>query len=114
MRRFLAFFLLLMPILCVADDATPDDLAPIPEPPPMPKQVQDDEVMEPDITIFRKDKKTIQEFRKNGKLYLIKVIPDVGPAYYFLDTNGDGKMDVRRSDLDRTLEINQWKLLEWD
>jgi hypothetical protein len=114
MRGFLSFFFFLIPAFCCADDPVPDDLAPVPEPPQLPKQVENDEVMEPDITIFRKDKKTIQEFRKNGKLYLVKVIPDIGPAYYFLDTNGDGKMDVRRNDLDRNLEINQWKLLEWD
>jgi hypothetical protein len=42
------------------------------------------------------------------------VIPDIGPPYYFIDTNGDGKMDVRRTDLDRDSNINVWKLLEWD
>lgn len=120
MRRFLCLFLVLIPSLCFADDPPPD-LAPVPEPPEMPKKVQDDEpmepditVMEPDITVIKKDKKTIQEFRRNGKLYMVKVIPDVGPAYYFLDTNGDGKMDVRRNDMDRDLNINQWKILEWN
>jgi hypothetical protein len=114
MRRFLSLCLLLIPALCFADDPPPPDLAPVPEPPEMPKKVQDDEPMEPDITIIRKEKKTIQEFRKNGKLYMVKVIPDVGPPYYFIDTNGDGKLDVRRNDMDKGLDINQWKILEWD
>jgi hypothetical protein len=114
MRRFLSLCLLLIPALCFADDVPPADLAPVPEPPEMPKKVQDDEPMEPDITIIRKEKKTIQEFRKNGKLYMVKVIPDVGPPYYFIDTNGDGKLDVRRNDMDKGLDINQWKILEWD
>lgn len=115
MRRFLSLCLLIIPALCFADDPPPPaDLAPVPEPPEMPKKVQDDEAMEPDITIIRKEKKTIQEFRKNGKLYMVKVIPDVGPPYYFIDTNGDGKMDVRRNDMDKGLNINQWKILEWD
>lgn len=113
MRGFFCF-LLLLPVLCFADDPAPEELAPVPEPPQLPKQVQDDETMEPDITIYRKDKSTIQEFRRGGKLYMVKVIPDVGPAYYFLDTNGDGKMDVRRSDLENGLNINQWKILEWE
>jgi hypothetical protein len=115
MRRFLFFCLVVIPAFCVADnEPLPADLAPVPEPPEMPKKVQDDEPMEPDITIIRKEKKTIQEFRRNGKLYMVKVIPDVGPPYYFIDTNGDGKMDVRTNDMDKGLNINQWKLLEWD
>ena len=114
MRRFFSLLLLLVPAICFADDPPPADLDPVPEPPQMPKKVRDNEPMEPDITIIRKEKKTIQEFRKNGKLYMVKIIPDVGPPYYLIDTNGDGKMDVRRSDLDRNLEINQWKILEWD
>lgn len=115
MRRFLFLCLFVIPAFCLADDEPPPaDLAPVPEPPEMPKKVQDDEPMEPDITIIRKEKKTIQEFRRNGKLYMVKVTPDVGPPYYFLDTNGDGKMDVRTNDMDKGSNINQWKLLEWD
>jgi hypothetical protein len=114
MRRYIFLCLLFIPIYCFADDPEPTDLAPVPEPPEMPKKVQDDEPMEPDITIIRKEKKTIQEFRKGGKLYMVKVIPDVGPAYYFIDTNGDGKPDVRRNDLERDLNINQWQIMEWN
>ena len=45
---------------------------------------------------------------------MIKIIPDIGPAYYFLDVNGDGILDVRSSDLDRGSRVNLWKLLEWE
>jgi hypothetical protein len=38
----------------------------------------------------------------------------VGPPYYFIETNGDGHMDVRGSDLERGSNINMWKILEWD
>lgn len=115
MRRFLLLGLLLFGSLVHAEEeAEPKDLSPVPEPPQMPKKVQDNEPMEPDITIIRKEKKIIHEYRRAGKLYMVKVIPDVGPPYYFLDTNGDGKMDVRRSDLDRNIDIQQWQILEWD
>ena len=90
------------------------NLAPAPEPPELPMPVQSGETLEPDITIIRRGKKTIQEYRKNGELYMIKIVPAVGPAYYLLDTNGDGNMDVRRSDMDRGNYVNQWKILEWD
>ena len=46
---------------------------------------------------------------------MIKVVPDIGPPYYFLDNDGDGKMDVRRDDLDHgDSQVNMWKILEWD
>ncbi len=85
-----------------------------PEPPELPMPVQSGEELEPDITIIRKGKKTIQEYRKNGQLYMVKVIPAIGPAYYLIDTDGDGTLDVRGNDLDKGTQINQWKLLEWD
>jgi hypothetical protein len=70
--------------------------------------------MEPDITIIRKGKDTIQEYRRNGKLYMIKVLPQIGPAYYMLDSNGDGTLDIKKNDLDKNTNINQWLLFEWD
>lgn len=115
MYRLALIVLLSLSAVCYADDdPIPKDLSPVPEPPELPKKVQDDEPMEPDITIIRKGKKTIQEYRRAGLLYMVKVIPDVGPAYYFFDTNGDGKMDVRSNGLDKTINVQQWKILEWD
>lgn len=112
MRRYLILSILLLPAICQAEEQPPE-LEPVPEPPDLPMPVQDGEALEPDITIIRKGKKTIQEFRNNGQLYMVRIKPDVGPAYYLIDTDGDGNLDVRRSDLDKGLNINQWKLFEW-
>lgn len=112
MRRFILLSLFALPLF--AAEEPPPVLEAIPEVPESPASVESGEEMEPDITIIRKAKKTIQEYRRGGKLYMVKVIPDIGPPYYFIDTNGDGKMDVRRTDLDRDSNINMWKLLEWD
>ena len=114
MQRFLMILALLIPVYCRAVEPPAEPLAPVPEPPELPKQVEENEPMEPDITILRKGNNTIQEFRRNGVLYMVKVKPDVGPEYYFIDTNGDGKLDVRRNDMDKTTQINQWQILEWD
>lgn len=112
MKRFLLPGLLFaLPVFAVDD--RPPDLVEIPEAPEPPLPVQSGEEMEPDITIIRKGKSTVQEYRRAGKLYMIKVIPDVGPPYYMVDSNGDGKVDVRRSDLDRDSNVNMWKILEW-
>jgi len=112
MRWFLALNLILISTASLAEPGS--EIAAVPEPPELPMPVQSGETLEPDITIIRKGKKTIQEFRKNGELYMVKIIPVAGPAYYLIDTNGDGNMDVRGSDLDKGTRINQWKLFEWD
>jgi len=112
MRQYLALGLMLIVNVVIAEPT--ERLAPVPEPPELPMPVQSGETLEPDITIIRKGEKTIQEFRKNGQLYMVKIIPVVGPAYYLIDTDGDGNMDVRRSDLDKGTQINQWKLFQWD
>ena len=111
MRRFILLSVLAFPVFAV--DEKPPRLEAVPEAPEPPLPVQSGETMEPDITIIRKGKKTIQEYRRSGRLYMIKVIPDIGPPYYFIDNDGDGKMDVRRNDLDRGSDINMWKILEW-
>ena len=111
MRRFILLSFLAFPAFAVNEQ--PPRLEAVPEAPEPPLPVQSGETLEPDITIIRKGKKTIQEFRRGGRLYMIKVIPDIGPPYYFLDNDGDGKMDVRRDDLDKGSNINMWKILEW-
>jgi hypothetical protein len=111
MRRFILLFFLTFPVFAV--DEQPPRLEAVPEAPEPPMPVQSGETLEPDITIIRKGKKTIQEYRRGGRLYMIKVVPDIGPPYYFLDNDGDGKMDVRRDDLDKGSNINMWKILEW-
>ncbi|TAN53208.1 MAG: DUF2782 domain-containing protein [Methylococcaceae bacterium] len=96
-----------------------DDGAPVlqpeavPELPDLPAQQQSGENIEPDITIIKRGEETIQEYRVNGKLYMTKIIPAAGPPYYLLDTDGDGNMDVRRSDLEHGMKTPQWVLFSW-
>ena len=111
MRRFLLLSFLAFPVFAV--DEKPPRLEAVPEAPEPPMPVQSGEILEPDITIIRKGKKTIQEYRRGGRLYMIKVVPDIGPPYYFIDNDGDGKMDVLRNEADKGSNINMWKILEW-
>ncbi len=111
MRRFILLSFLAFPAFAV--DEKPPKLEAVPEVPEPPLPVQSGETLEPDITIIRKGKKRILEYRRGGRLYMIKVIPDIGPPYYFIDNDGDGRMDVRRDDLDNSSNINMWRILEW-
>ena len=111
MRRFILLSFLAFPVFAV--DEQPPTLEVVPEVPEPSLPVQSGETLEPDITITRKGSKTIQEYRRGGRLYMIKVIPDVGPPYYFIDNNGDGKMDVLKNEVEKNSNINMWKLWEW-
>lgn len=66
------------------------------------------------IHIKRKDVKGIQEYRRSGKRYMIKVTPVIGPAYYFIDTDGDGNLDLRSDNPQLDSNVNMWKILEWE
>ena len=85
----------------------------VPEPPDTPPSVQSGESLEPDITIIRRGDKTIHEYRVNGELYMVKIIPRIGPPYYLIDSDGDGSLDIRRSDLEEGTQVPQWVLFSW-
>lgn len=105
-------FILISSYSLAAQDA-PTDLEAVPEPPPLPPKVESGETLEPDVTIIEGEKETIREYRINGKIYAIKVVPKSGPAYYLVDVDGDGNLETRRNDLDADILIPSWVLFSW-
>ena len=112
MKRPLLLLLLLATCPAMADDAVPGGLEPAPEPPRLPDPLETGANIEPQVTIIRKDDAVIEEYRINGALYMIKVTPNTGPAYYMIDNDGDGRMETRSSDLDDVI-VPQWVLFTW-
>ncbi|MCK4493253.1 MAG: DUF2782 domain-containing protein [Methylococcales bacterium] len=114
MKRLL-ILVSLIPCFCFAEVNVSELPPPMPELPDIPIPIQDGEAIElPEITIIHREGKTIHEYRRKGHLFMIKVIPDIGFPYYFIDTDGDGTMEVHKSDLDRKQKVNQWKIFEWN
>ncbi len=68
---------------------------------------------EPEITITRSKTDTIEEYRANGRLYMIKITPKKGFTYYLVDSDGDGSLDSRHNELDEGLLIPSWTLFSW-
>ena len=68
--------------------------------------------LEPEITIIQEEDRTIEEYRANGQLYMIKITPDIGPSYYLMDTDGDGSLETQKHNLANP-EVPNWILLEW-
>jgi hypothetical protein len=64
---------------------------------------------EPQVTITPPKDAVIEEYRVGNKLYMIKIIPKVGPPYYLIDDQGDGKF-VRQESLDSGFRPPRWVL----
>lgn len=77
--------------LAAADKQSGAAATEVPEPPPLPPGSAEDTYLEPEITIVV-DKQTVQyEYRINGRLYMIKVVPQKGKPYYLIDPDGTGQ-----------------------
>ena len=113
-RWMLATFVLLSAGLVLAQNA-PD--APAPPPPPIPEplppkiQDQDDQI-QPQVVIRQEDGRTVEEYSVGGVVYMVKVTPAVGPAYYLIDTTGDGNFDSRHEHLEPVRPAH-WKIIQW-
>ena len=113
MLRYLFFCLVMFSSAVIAEEESLVS-SESPEVPDMPLPVEDGQPMDADITITRRGERTVHEYRSNGKIYKIKIIPDIGPAYYYIDPDGDGEMEeVSESDLDKGIKINQWTIFSW-
>lgn len=77
------------------------------EPPPPPPMEADDAVDEPQVNITKDAAQTVEEYRANGRLYMIKITPKHGVPYYLVDDRGDGKF-ARQESLDSGFRVPRW------
>jgi hypothetical protein len=99
-----------LPMLAMAADE--GELQPLPGSPKLPPQVQSGKVLEPEVTIRETDKGTVHKYSVNGQVYMVKVVPEAGPPYYFIDSDGDGELDARVNDI-HNISVPQWVLFSW-
>ncbi len=92
------------------------ELEPLPEPPPIPRDVSLEEQLEPDLRVVRDEDKVITQYVVEGVVRAVKVEHDDStmPAYYLVDTDGDGRLDRRSgvSDEQKRL-LAHWILVDW-
>ena len=81
---------------------------------PIPPKVQDEQ-LEPAVTIREEEGRQIEEYRRNGQVYMVKITPKGGIPYYYIDTDGDGRLelDTDQQALNPVQPVH-WKVLEWD
>jgi hypothetical protein len=87
----------------------PEDAQDVPIPPKI-----EQEQIEPTVTIREEEGQRIEEYRLNGRVYMVKVTPEGGIPYYYIDNDGDGtlKLDPTRSAFDPVRPV-YWKVKEW-
>jgi hypothetical protein len=95
-----------------AKSTTDRELQPLPEPPPPPPGLELDPALEPQVTIQRRGTETVEEFRIQGRLYMIKVTPAHGVPYYLIDEGGQGDF-VRRDSFDTRTRPPMWVIHQW-
>ncbi|MDP1594537.1 MAG: DUF2782 domain-containing protein [Gallionella sp.] len=106
--RFLSLLLLSgFSISALAADPVPGNLEPLPRPPAFTPEPEPSGSDESEITIIKQTELTVEEYRSGGRLYMIKVIPKIGPPYYLVDDRGDGKF-ARQESLDSGLRPPRW------
>jgi hypothetical protein len=47
----------------------------------------------PDVDIRHEGDDTIEEYRRNGQLYMVRIVPKHGVPQTFIDADGDGRLD---------------------
>jgi hypothetical protein len=71
---------------------------------------EDESLRGPDVTIIAAEKRTIYEFRQNGELRMVRVVPTVGKPYHLVPrdpTRGYG--DLERADM----LLPSWTIVEF-
>jgi len=109
--RYVLMLMVAIPMLAIAAEVPPN-LEPLPEAPPPPAGFDQDTAGEPQITITKKGADTIEEYRMNGELYMMKVTPAHGVPYYLTkeDQNaGWSRMDGPTA----PLSIPKWVLFNF-
>ena len=93
----------------VEPEAAPEGDVPIP-----PKKLTDEQI---DETVdIRRDEEgnIVEEYRRDGRVYMVKVTPKVGVPYYYFDDDGDGQLELAERDrAAHPVKPVHWKIKEW-
>jgi len=73
----------------------------------------DDHLRPPQIIVRPVPSGRVEEYRSGGQLYMLKITPEKGQSYYLVDSDGDGRLETRRAELDSDFVIPHWVLKRW-
>ncbi len=86
--------------------------APRPKDPPLPDKAQPPDEPPPTVSIRNVKGAVIEEYRQGGRVYMIRVVPERGIAYTYMDTDGNGRLEYEGED--GPVRPVYYTLYEWD
>ena len=102
-------------LLAFATSQTPAEENAVEAPPALPEEdvyTQAEEGGDTQVTIRKRGSAVVEEYRHNGRLYMVKITPSKGLPYYLMDSDGDGSLETRRNSLDDP-EVVKWRIFSW-
>jgi len=101
--------------LLAVDDAPPPATASASAPQEQaPLAAPQTDIPEPEVNIREEPTQTIEEFRSQGRPYMIRVTPRGGlPPYYMVDNDGDGTLETRVNSPSNPPAPPRWVLFRW-
>lgn len=85
---------------------------PLEDVPPPPPMITTKPEPQPQVTTRSENGETIQEYRINNKLYMMRVTPKHGAPYVLMDQKGDGTFTRLDSPItEGNLRVPQWVLM---
>jgi hypothetical protein len=89
----------------------PDAPKPIASNEPLPEKVRAPDEALPAVTIRTEGELRVEEYRRNGQIYMVRFVPNEGLAYTYLDTDGDGRLEGEPGD---RLQPVFYTIYEWE
>lgn len=77
-----------------------------------PEKVPPPDEPPPTVRIRRIKDDVVIEYRRGGRLWMVRVEPKNGVPYHLIDTNGDGRLD--RADSDLPIRPVYYTIYAWD
>ena len=110
MCKFINFLVLIFYLL-ISNMSVAEETRILDDATPAASTFESDFTDEPEVIITQEGKRTLEEYRVNGRLYMVKVTPDGAPPYYlYKETEGSGWIRVESIE---PLIIPQWVVFEF-
>lgn len=90
----------------------PERPAPIRSHEPLPEKARPSDDLAPAVSIRTEGDVAIEEYRRNGQIYMIVITPKDGVRYTYLDTDGDGRLEGDPND--GPVQPVYYTLYEWE
>lgn len=60
---------------------------------PLPPKVRPPDEAPPEVTIRAAGEYVVEEYRRNGRVWMVRYVPKEGVPYTFIDSDGDGRLE---------------------